>query len=628
MIPSDIVDGENKPTVKNAPKANANGVSSEFRYPLRTKKLVQFAEDVLLMELRRALERYTVDTDAVSMVFALWYMLWFDIVMLVKPDTAVSLLNKGTVVRWTKDIGAVDIPSYFSLLSEQEDLILKSSVQELLHSCAIALGTLVFPCSAQISKTLLSESPCKGLSWLTHVRTILNFPTRFALSDVDDGVEKWIAVENSFEHPPLGEYDRLRLAAKPWLLPAPAASHSTRFSSGAVADAPKMKGQQAKKCVLEAYASKKVYRDLYKAGCVFPGVSHIGSQTAKMVSVPKNYKTQRVIVEEPAFNSWIQHRFQRSLCQAVRHRWGNSVNPIDPTWNREHVSSLDYASIDLSSASDSISVAVAMAVMPSSWRRIIMATRTKEVLLPDRTVHTLQKISGMGNALTFPLECHVFASIVEYARIRGGFPPQPFGVFGDDILVPRNWYGVVIAALKVFGFTPNTSKSWSSPFLFRESCGYDYFNERLCTPLRVPRSMSQISNEISGVTRGKPKKPRDTKLLQGCVHLTNTLWIDGYTTPAQYLKDVLRRSGAKFSSEFVISEDKHGHLFVYPLLFSPNAGYRGSNSFEVTPERQLPVRLDDEWKLVSWALASPATKIVDGVELTDYPWVINGTIRR
>lgn len=402
----------------------------------------------------------------------------------------------------------------------------------------------------------------------------------------------------------------------------------TRISGGANADRPGLKGQPVTKCVQAAHTDRRTLRDLAKIGLIWPGkVILDGNQPSKLITVPKSWKTRRVIVEEPIFQAWAQGCVSQSLARAVRTLWGPSVDPLSPVWNRSHVADLDYATIDLSSASDSISIEVALAVLPPEWRRVVMRCRSPEVRLPDKSVVTLKKVSGMGNALTFPLEEHVFASIVNYARIRGGHPWQPFGIFGDDILVPNEWYEDVIAALRVFGFTPNEKKSWHQPYRFRESCGYDYFDSTYVTPLRLSRRFDLCCNAvIKLLCDGDPLSHSEKASLQGLVSFTNELFLDCRSEHThRYMCDVLRRAGALFSCELITRQDEtKGWEIIYPALYSLTGRLGVTSSFKL-PRSSIRPEFDNEDSLLQWALAS---QVDPNLGYTRYPWVFNGRSAR
>lgn len=210
---------------------------------------------------------------------------------------------------------------------------------------------------------------------------------------------------------------------------------------------------------------------------------------SKLLFVPKRTDISRTICVEPSLNMF----YQLGLAQVLEERL-RQVYSIDltkqPDLNREltRLGSVDgsYATIDLSSASDSFSIGVLRDILPRGFFSWLMSLRTPSVKLPDGRVIALKMISTMGNGFTFPLETLVFAAIVSVCyrlsgvqllrnqRVGDRWVPGNFGVFGDDIIVESRIFSKVKRLLTCLGFKVNDSKTFvEGPF--RESCGHDYF---------------------------------------------------------------------------------------------------------------------------------------------------------
>jgi len=128
------------------------------------------------------------------------------------------------------------------------------------------------------------------------------------------------------------------------------------------------------------------------------------------------------------------------------------------------------ATLDLSSASDSVSIGLVEHLLGPEWFDLLMAARSGKVSYQGQVRH-LEKISSMGNGFTFPLETLIFWAIT--TAICGDVPGV--SVYGDDIICPTENVGEVVSTLKLLGFTINQEKSfWDGPF--RESCGRDYLS--------------------------------------------------------------------------------------------------------------------------------------------------------
>lgn len=139
---------------------------------------------------------------------------------------------------------------------------------------------------------------------------------------------------------------------------------------------------------------------------------------------------------------------------------------------REGSRSGRWATIDLSNASDTVSLELVRWVLPEDWFELLYALRSPFTYINGRWVR-LDKFSSMGNGYTFELETLVFACILSAAfdLVIG----RDLYVYGDDIVLPTEHGRDALAVLQMCGLTPNMRKSYvSGPF--RESCGGDYFS--------------------------------------------------------------------------------------------------------------------------------------------------------
>jgi hypothetical protein len=127
------------------------------------------------------------------------------------------------------------------------------------------------------------------------------------------------------------------------------------------------------------------------------------------------------------------------------------------------------ATLDLSSASDTISREIVFELLPLDWAIYLARARTQEVLLPNGAVLSQEKFSSMGNGFTFPLETLIFWGLAA-ACCRSD---SDVSVYGDDIIVPTEHFEYLTEVLVACGFVVNTKKSYASG-PFRESCGKDY----------------------------------------------------------------------------------------------------------------------------------------------------------
>lgn len=208
--------------------------------------------------------------------------------------------------------------------------------------------------------------------------------------------------------------------------------------------------------------------------------------------VPKQNDISRLICVEPSLNGFFQLGFGNVLRKRL---W--SYYKIDlstqPDINRELArrGSLDgsFSTIDLSSASDSMSLQMLEFLLPPDFLRWMKLLRSPLGLLnksdvrDGETLVEFHMVSSMGNGYTFPLQTLVFSSIVAACMSlrdlapRGAIASPLFSVFGDDIVCPELVTRDVLRCLSALGFEVNAAKTFVEGS-FRESCGYDYLNGR------------------------------------------------------------------------------------------------------------------------------------------------------
>jgi hypothetical protein len=140
----------------------------------------------------------------------------------------------------------------------------------------------------------------------------------------------------------------------------------------------------------------------------------------------------------------------------------------------------DLATIDLKGASDSISLALVEALVPSDVLPHLLSLRSPHGVVDGERV-TYEKISSMGNGFTFELETAIFYCLV---RAASGHAMA----YGDDLICHAHSYSFVCDVLAFCGFEVNAKKSfYRGPF--RESCGGHYFKGVDVTPPYVRKPL-------------------------------------------------------------------------------------------------------------------------------------------
>jgi hypothetical protein len=217
-------------------------------------------------------------------------------------------------------------------------------------------------------------------------------------------------------------------------------------------------------------------------------------RTSQTIFVPKSYKTFRTISMEPPTLQYFQQGIWNLIDNLVASNGylRNRIGFHDQTRNQRLAKqgSIDrnYATIDLSAASDLVSYELVKQLFKGTWLpRYFLATRSTHTKLPDGQLIELKKFAPMGSALCFPVETLVFASVCEFVtrecRMSGDY-----SVFGDDIIVPTQCVEKVMQILETLGFHVNRDKSfYRDTCWFRESCGHEYCDGYDVSPMRVSR---------------------------------------------------------------------------------------------------------------------------------------------
>lgn len=211
-------------------------------------------------------------------------------------------------------------------------------------------------------------------------------------------------------------------------------------------------------------------------GLVYPNwdVTFEIVRTSKIVTVPKNAKTDRTIAIEPGMNLWFQKGIGSILRRRLR-KFGIDLNDQRHNQRLARLGSLfgDLATVDFSSASDTVSSELVKELLPSNWFGLLNAFKTDSGLLDGELV-TFNKFSSMGNGFTFELESLIFYALAESVCYQLGLENPTISVYGDDVILPSSAIDLFAAVSADLGFSVNESKSYSSSY-FRESCGSYYW---------------------------------------------------------------------------------------------------------------------------------------------------------
>jgi len=224
---------------------------------------------------------------------------------------------------------------------------------------------------------------------------------------------------------------------------------------------------------------------------------NIDVSDSKLSFVPKSNAISRTICTEPTLNMWYQRAYSSQIEECLKSYFGIDLS-TQPDVNRElsRLGSRDdsFATIDLASASDSISLKLLEDVLPKEVLSILKFFRCPKTRLPNGSCVELQMVSSMGNGFTFSLQTILFCCMVKAVYdvlgiailknkvsftdgvyVRKRVIIGNFAVFGDDIIIEKVAYPFMCRLLELCGFRVNAAKSFAiGPF--RESCGADFHN--------------------------------------------------------------------------------------------------------------------------------------------------------
>jgi hypothetical protein len=211
----------------------------------------------------------------------------------------------------------------------------------------------------------------------------------------------------------------------------------------------------------------------------------------KVITVPKDASTNRVIAIEPGINLWFQLSLGKMIGRRLL-RYGVDLRRQDRNQSLAKKASISglLATVDLSSASDSISKAIVEEIIPPRWFSVMDSCRSHFGALNNRVVKW-EKFSSMGNGFTFQLESLIFFAIAfcctEYLHID----TSDVSAYGDDVILPSACFELFTEMMDFYGFRLNKKKSHhDSPF--RESCGAHYYSGSDVKPIYLKDKLSSV----------------------------------------------------------------------------------------------------------------------------------------
>lgn len=218
----------------------------------------------------------------------------------------------------------------------------------------------------------------------------------------------------------------------------------------------------------------------------------------RLTFVPKSCDIYRTIAVEPSLNVFLQNGIDRALRRRMR-PFGlllddqqASIDAMKVGWEKGSV-----ATIDLSSASDSVAMEAVRLLFPDNWYKLFCTVRSPEYTLDKgSTWSTYEKFSSMGNGTTFPIESIIFLAAAQACAAYCGDDTRGIRVYGDDIVTKPQSSLLLIEVLAFFGFKTNRSKTFIFG-RFRECCGTDILDGVDIRPVflrKIPKHADEIAS--------------------------------------------------------------------------------------------------------------------------------------
>jgi hypothetical protein len=211
----------------------------------------------------------------------------------------------------------------------------------------------------------------------------------------------------------------------------------------------------------------------------------------KVITVPKDATTNRVIAVEPGINLFFQMAVGKMIGRRLR-RCGVDLRYQSKNQRLAYKGSYTnlIATVDLSSASDSISCAVVEELLPPRWHSVMDSCRSHFGSQSGQPVRW-NKFSSMGNGFTFQLESLIFYAVAFCCTEYLHQDVSLVNAYGDDVLLPSVCFELFQEMMDFYGFRVNGKKSHhDSPF--RESCGAHYYLGADVKPIYLKDRVSSV----------------------------------------------------------------------------------------------------------------------------------------
>lgn len=505
---------------------------------MRPSQSLQVLEDLFSKRTgrlqRKGVELSLLDTQTTREVYQQWLLLNVDLGYL-------SLVSHRALLgRIVKDMLSRDVFDVVSALNACVDNI-RYQRKDGFEAHLSAISTHL----PKVYRSSFDEMLLSNVAEAKRLNQVFSYTSRLTLQDIDltdQCLDDYLATEQlMMDDYPSSLIKSVASIVKRWMLDFDPSDLRFQHGPGGVAGHGRTTLEVKYKDLWRDDLINEVFGQSYYTGHQ-GGIVGLPTRISQTIFVPKSYKAFRTISMEPTTLMYLQQGVWREIDRVVsssRYLKGR-IDFHDQTRNqklaREGSISRNYATIDLSAASDSVSWELVCRLFgETDLFPYLEATRSTQTLLPNGQLVDLKKFAPMGSALCFPIETIIFAAVCEHScrkmsRVRGRNFTGDYSVFGDDIIVPSEVTDDLVWSLLSLGFSVNSSKSFTNPKdWFRESCGGEYCDGYDVTPLRVSRKYSTLLDDIA---------------LTGCIELSNACYRRGFKNlRAFFLRRLFRQQG-------------------------------------------------------------------------------------
>lgn len=463
--------------------------------------------------------------------------------------------------------------------------------------CGEAARTTFFACEAKCAATNLRLDFC--------------YANRVSLAP---DLVKQIETMQSYISDVLGDFDRFLTDLPRLIRITPGATASTRRADSVPPLKMKMK-------VFATAGAARYLKALYRYhGFNKPKIMLTDSN--RVERVPKNWKTDRTIACEPEGNLPLQLAFDTyAKGRLAKNRINLRSQFKNQQLSREASINDNFVTVDGENASSTISYAAVAWLFPLQWFDYLNNVRTPRYR-GCFGEGTYAMFSSMGNGSTFTIETLLFSAACYAAGSR------KFLVYGDDVIIEKEFFEEYRRITEFLGFTINESKTFvSGPF--RESCGLDSWNGVDVTPVYLRGSSLRKAELCHIYNVMKPLSHPEGKLLKYLNDIAryhqlpavpfqddtmSGIWID--PDIAKQKKLCIRKAHT-----CLLSGERHRNQFYHFKGYKPESklnDFSGSQGYYLWFLRARDiVRYPEPWALTKSRIVTSGRKGADRLLITD-----------